>query len=156
MAAECTWRTFWCAGAEGRSAHTHCFDLCVLREKNMTCLTPGLSSSRIDHKQDVQVYLCNNCTKYWEIKLKHDISKEASFTIFLVKAPICLLWWRKAGKTSPSGSVEMVIFRWCCRWAITVVPWKPGHLLSPNTQVRLAVVSEYQGWTDLRGSSSNH
>ena len=37
----------------------------------------------------------------------------------------------------------------------TVVPRKSGHLLSPNTQVRFAVVSGYQGWTDHGGSSNN-
>ena len=39
--------------------------------KATTCLSIGLDPSDINHKPVV----CNNCTSFWEIKLKYDISK---------------------------------------------------------------------------------
>ena len=41
------------------------------------------------------------------------------------------------------------------RRTLTVLPRKSEHPVSPNTQVRITVVSSYQGWPNLKGSSNN-
>ena len=41
------------------------------------------------------------------------------------------------------------------RIPVTVVPQKSGHMLSPNTNDRISVVSGYPGWPDPEGLSNN-
>ena len=47
--------------------------------KSNTCLSLGLDPSEANHRQ----VICNNCTKFWEKKLKYDLSNYSNVTRIL-------------------------------------------------------------------------